>query len=192
MRGAHDVKLYTRKGDAGYTLFFGGQRVRKDDPRVQAYGTVDELNAVLGLAATACSNATLAARIQDVQGDLFCIGAELATPPEPAQTPAKIPTVNAEQTARIERWIDEVSATLPEIKTFILPCGSEAACRLHVARTVCRRTERMVVDLVASGNVRPEVSAYLNRLSDLLFAWARWANRLGGITETTWKRGVEE
>jgi cob(I)alamin adenosyltransferase len=182
------VKLYTRKGDDGFTALFGGQHVRKDDPRVCAYGTVDELCAVLGWAAAGCTDETLAQHLKHVQADLFRVGAELASPAAQGATGPKVPVIHAEQIERIERWIDEACAVVPEIKTFILPGGCEAACRLHIARAVCRRAERLIVDLVVSAGVRGEVLAYLNRLGDVLFAWARWANYLGGVKDEAWTR----
>jgi len=182
------VKLYTGKGDSGFTALFGGRRVRKDDLRVQAYGTADELNAVIGWAALACADSELIRRLKHVQDDLFHLGAELDAPAEAAGAGSDVPRVNAEQIARLERWIDEASEAVPAIRAFILPGGSEAACRLHIARTVCRRAERLVVDLVASAGVRGEVLAYLNRLGDLLFAWARRVNYLAGVKDEAWTR----
>ncbi len=182
------VKLYTGKGDSGFTTLFGGGRVRKDDPRLRACGTADELNAVIGWAALACADSELIQRLKHVQEDLFRLGAELAAPAGAPGAESDVPRVNAEQIARIERWIDEASEAVPEIRAFILPGGSEAACRLHIARTVCRRAERLVVALVATGGVRGEVLAYLNRLGDLLFAWARRANYLAGVKDEAWTR----
>lgn len=182
--------LYTRTGDSGDTGLFGGSRVRKDDPRVWAYGEADELNAWVGVA-IASANERLPAceaireRLTAIQNELFSLGAELATPPETAGQP-KTPTVSAAMCKRLESWIDEASAAVEPLRAFVLPGGDELAARLHVCRTVCRRAERAIVTLARASDVRPDVLIYVNRLSDLFFAWARLANRLAGVDDVPW------
>jgi cob(I)alamin adenosyltransferase len=181
------VKIYTKTGDAGDTGLFGGGRVPKDDPRVEAYGDVDELNAVLGLA----RSAELMPRIDEVlvpiQRDLFSIGALLATPDrdkmEQHLTKARI---SDERIAELEREIDACDKELEPLKAFILPGGTQKAAALHVARTVCRRAERRVIHLQREVEIPQIVVVYLNRLSDLLFTLARLANVRAGAGEVTW------
>ncbi len=184
--------LYTRTGDGGETGLLHGVRVRKDDPRVRAYGTVDELNAHLGLAASMAKSGdgrfeTIRDRVCRVQNTLFSIGAELATPvtsgnamPESSITP--------DQITELEHWIDEAEAVNGPIRDFILPGGHLVAAQLHVCRTVCRRAERRIVSLRDSGPVNSRVVAYVNRLADLLFAWARLANHLAGEPDVKWRK----
>ncbi len=181
------MKLYTRKGDRGYTSLFGGRAVRKDDPRVDAYGTVDELNAVIGWAAAACEVRTVRARLIAIQRELFRIGAALATAPAPPASISRSCGVGPRQVRRLERWIDEAWEGLPPLNRFILPGGSEGAARLHIARTVCRRAERLVVEPVVGDAGARNILVYLNRLGDLLFAWARLVNYLGGVADVTWQ-----
>jgi len=185
------MKLYTRGGDTGDTFLCDGRRVHKDDPRVAAYGGVDELNSALGLAAVACGDEVLLRRLRVVQNDLLCMGSDLATPQESTTARARVPTIRAEQVTQLERWIDEASEAVPGLRNFIVPCGSEAACRFHLARTICRRAERAVVSLIGSGQaVNEHVLVYLNRLSDLLFAWARLANHRAGVEDVVWHGGA--
>lgn len=180
------MKLYTRAGDHGYTSLFDGRQVRKDDPRVESYGSVDELNSLLGWCGAACEHADLAGRIRRVQEDLFRIGADLATPEGEGPARARVPVVGPADVARLEQWIDEACAGVAPLHTFILPAGVELATRLHVARTTCRRTERRVIELVLERLASEHVLVYLNRLGDLLFAWARWANHEAGVPDTPW------
>lgn len=186
------MKLYTRQGDDGRTSLFDGRRVPKCDPRVDAYGCVDELNAFLGLAAAGIPPQapepirTLHERILAIQHELFSLGAELATPPDSARI-ERIAPVSTGQAERLESWIDQASAPVPPLKTFVLPGGDALAARLHVCRTVCRRAERAVVSLAAREPVRAEVLVYLNRLSDLFFAWARLSNHVAGIRDVAWE-----
>lgn len=177
------MKLYTKTGDDGTTGLFGGQRVLKCDARVAAYGEVDELNAALGCAVAACSNPGIKEKLVAIQSDLFCVGAELATPPEKLDAKLRIEDCLA---VKLEGWIDEASAAVPELRNFILPGGTALAGQLHLARAVCRRAERMVVALNESVNAHSSVIIYLNRLSDLLFALARLENHLSRIQETPW------
>jgi cob(I)alamin adenosyltransferase len=177
------MKIYTRTGDDGSTGLFGGGRVRKDDPRVEAYGTVDEANAAVGFARAARLEPAAEVVLARVQSSLFDVGARLAAPPEKA---AKVPTVTEADVKALEDAIDALDATLPPLKTFVLPGGSEPAARLHLARTVVRRAERSVVSLSASQAVDPTIVRYLNRLSDLLFVQARAANRSAGVPDVPW------
>lgn len=180
-------RIYTKTGDTGDTALFGGGRTRKSAPRVAAYGEVDELNAVLGAAALRVTDGWIRWRLQLVQADLFAIGAHLATPParEGRRTP-QLPPLPEERAAEMERWMDEASAALPELRSFILPGGGEGGAALHVARTVCRRAERSVVALAGSDVVPPPILIYLNRLSDFLFVAARRENALAGVPERPW------
>lgn len=177
------MKIYTRTGDEGQTGLFGGTRVRKNDIRVEAYGTVDETNAAVGLARAASAPPAIARVLEGIQEDLFVLGAELAC--DPAQIDKlKTPLIGSQRVAELETSIDEAEATLPPLKHFILPGGSPAAAALHLARTTCRRAERRVLDVEG---VRPEVIVYLNRLSDLLFVLARQANHLAGVDDIPWE-----
>jgi cob(I)alamin adenosyltransferase len=180
-------RIYTRTGDEGETGLFGGGRVPKSDRRVAAYGAVDELNAALGLALVrlgADDDATRD-RLRTVQADLFGIGAHLATPPQ-ARSRDHLPTLPAERVEAMEQWMDEAEQELQPLRSFILPGGSDAGATLHLARTICRRAERGVVDLAGSDPVDPGILAYLNRLSDLLFVLARLANHRAGVAERAW------
>jgi cob(I)alamin adenosyltransferase len=186
------MKIYTRTGDRGETGLFGGRRVPKDDARVEAYGEVDELNAVVGLAAVALGEAgdeEMVRRVRVLQADLFAIGANLATPaPEDGGRPnAHIPPIPTARIGEMEGWIDAAESELPPLRSFILPGGTEAAARLHFARTVCRRAERRTVTLARVAHVDPEAVRYLNRLSDLLFTLARLANHRAGGEDVKWE-----
>jgi cob(I)alamin adenosyltransferase len=182
------MKLYTRGGDAGETSLFGGARVRKDDPRIWAYGEVDELNAALGLAVADLPDDATRERLRRVQSELFDIGAELATPDldTNASRGRSVPRVEQDQVDALERWIDELDAEVAPLTTFILPGGCRPAATLHLARTICRRAERRVVEFGASVELSPTLVRYLNRLSDLLFALARAVNARAGIAEPVW------
>ena len=171
------MKIYTRTGDKGETSLFGGSRVSKNDPRIEAYGTIDELNSHLGLCRTASADAELAR----VQSDLFDIGAFLAAP-----NSDRFPSVGAGRIEDLERAIDAMESELKPLKTFIVPGGSESAARLHVARTVCRRAERRVLALDEDSPEMLTTIAYLNRLSDFLFVAARFANHRAGVADTPW------
>lgn len=178
------MKLYTRTGDTGETDLYGGERVRKDELRVVAYGGVDEANAALGVAATLGETQ----RLQQLQAELFVVGGDLATPLTLGE--GRVPRITAEDTARLEREIDALEATLEPLRNFILPGGTPLAVALHLARTVVRRAERGVVTLIDTEpeQTNPETLRYLNRLSDLLFALARSANQQAGQPDIPWKR----
>jgi cob(I)alamin adenosyltransferase len=178
-------RIYTRAGDRGETGLIGGQRVPKDDPRVEAYGAVDELNAQLGAARTIVRDRDLEEVFDRLQNRLFDLGAELATPKGSQKTPS---TITADEVKVLEGVIDLYQETLPPLREFILPAGNELATALHVARTVCRRAERRVVALHRRDPLNAEILRYLNRLSDLLFVLARVANARAMITDATWKK----
>ncbi|MDI1290019.1 MAG: cob(I)yrinic acid a,c-diamide adenosyltransferase [bacterium] len=189
-------KIYTRTGDDGTTGLAMGSRVRKDSPRVQAYGTVDEANAAVGVALThCCQSETLMPRfgslLQSIQHDMFDLGADLATPIEGPEAPGTKLRVVAPQTERLERAIDGYNEHLAPLNSFVLPGGSMLAASLHVARTVTRRAERDAVTLMMLEPTRVNVEAirYLNRLSDLLFVMSRAANE-NGKTDVLWKPGA--
>ncbi|WP_018266863.1 cob(I)yrinic acid a,c-diamide adenosyltransferase [Methylosinus sp. LW4] len=185
-------KIYTRGGDAGATSLVGGERRRKDDLRVEAYGAVDETNAAIGLARLATGeDAALDAMLARIQNDLFDLGAELATPVKPGETlPENSLAIVQSQVDRLEREIDELNATLAPLKSFVLPGGTPTAANLHLARTVSRRAERIMVALANA----PEESVgavalrYVNRLSDFLFVAARYANK--GRGDVLWTPGA--
>lgn len=183
------MKIYTRTGDSGSTGLFGGDRVAKDHPRLSAYGSVDEVNSVIGFAlsllpADTAQTADLRDLLAKVQQDMFVLGADLATP-EGARP--VVPRVSDEHITELERAIDGLEAELTPLQNFIIPGGHSAGAALHVARTVCRRAERAVVTLAKEENVDTLVIKYLNRLSDLLFVAARWVNSRMNVPEVAWK-----
>jgi cob(I)alamin adenosyltransferase len=181
------MKIYTKTGDCGETGLFAGPRVRKDDPRIEAYGAVDELNAALGLARCEALPPAIEQTLVRVQSELFSVGAELATP-EPEKHGTAL--VGEAHIGALERAIDDLDAKLPPLKQFILPAGCRGAAMLHVARGVCRRAERRVVTFssAAAAKVSPRIVQYLNRLGDYLFVAARFANAQAGVTETPWQK----
>ena len=186
-------RIYTKGGDRGETALAGGQRVPKDSVRIEAYGTVDELNAFIGLASVTCGEETANAGrlgklghiLRRVQHELFNLGSQLSTLPKdlhPKQariTPAEI--------GKLEREIDEMNAELPALRSFVLPGGTRLNAELHAARTICRRAERLTVALARTEETPPDAVRYLNRLSDALFVWSRWANHAMGVPEVLWE-----
>ena len=182
--------LYTRTGDAGTTSLVGGTRVSKADARLEAYGTIDELNSHLGLlAATPGVDAPSIDFIQSIQNRLFNLGAYLATPSESA-TPDTLPApkgIDESEIRHIEAEIDRLDTTLPPLNSFILPGGCPAACQANIARTVCRRAERHIITLAATSPVHPLAIAYVNRLSDYLFTLSRHLNNLSSTPELPWR-----
>jgi cob(I)alamin adenosyltransferase len=181
------VKIYTRTGDAGDTGLFGGGRVAKDDPRVEAYGDVDELNAVLGMVRAVEQMPRIDEVLVLVQRDLFAIGALLATPDrEKMAQHLEKARIDDLRVAELEQAIDDAESELEPLRAFIVPGGTPKAAALHVARTVCRRAERHVVTLQRAVELPGLVIIYLNRLSDLLFTLARLANKRAGAGEVTW------
>ena len=187
------MKIYTRRGDQGETDLFGGARVRKDDPRVAAYGAVDELNAALGLALAMDEDEQGGGHLDGqrtaaIQEDLFTIGSRLAAAdPAEATERGTIPPLDSSRIQDLEEWIDELDRELPELDAFILPGGSRAGAQLHVARTICRRAERAITRLLEERpDLEDAVLPYVNRLSDLLFTLARAVNRRAGSRERRW------
>ena len=181
------MKIYTRTGDDGSTGLFGGGRVGKSDQRIECYGTIDELNAAIGLAAAVIQSDDLLQSLREIQHELFNIGSHLATPPE-SSSAARLPPLEESIISRLEVEMDRADEQLPKLKQFILPGGTEAACRLHMARTICRRAERRVVALAMDRPVSNVIVRYLNRLSDWLFVMARLANLRGGVEDVPWKK----
>jgi cob(I)alamin adenosyltransferase len=184
-------RIYTRLGDAGDTGLAGGQRVGKDSLRIEAYGTVDELNAFLGLACTTCIElrdakiAVLGASLNRVQHELFNLGSILATLPQDVH-PRQAQVTEAD-VLQLEREIDAMNQELPALRSFVLPGGTRLNAELHAARTICRRAERLVVALARQEEVPAESIRYLNRLSDALFVWSRWVNHVLGVPEVLWQ-----
>jgi cob(I)alamin adenosyltransferase len=187
------TRIYTRTGDAGQTGLAGGQRVAKDDLRIDCYGTVDELNAFVGLARTTAEElAPRAARLEAfsailkrVQHELFNLGSILATLPQDVH--AKQPRITSAEIEQLEREIDRTNEELHPLRSFVLPGGTRLDAELHVCRTVCRRAERLLVRLAREQTVPAESLQYLNRLSDALFVWSRWVNQALGAAETLWE-----
>jgi cob(I)alamin adenosyltransferase len=180
------IRIYTKTGDDGTTGLFGGSRVSKADLRIEAYGTVDELNAIVGVVRTCPLPPALEQQLGIISADLFTLGADLATPLDPPPVYA-IPRITEEHVKQLEGWIDKYDAQLEPLKTFILPGGTPAAAHLHVARTICRRAERRTVSLAAQEDVGTAVLHYLNRLSDYLFTASRAANAHAGVSDVAWK-----
>jgi cob(I)alamin adenosyltransferase len=178
------MKIYTRTGDTGETSLFGGTRVGKDDPRVRAYGEVDEVNASLGLARASAADPEIDAELVRLQRDLFALGAQLADPGSTVGDRSAKARLGDEDVARLEQLIDRLEAGLPPLRNFILAGGTPCGAALHVARAVCRRAERAVVALDPA--VDPVLLRYINRLSDLLFVLARTANQRAGAAEAIW------
>lgn len=178
------MKIYTRTGDTGETSLFGTSRVSKADPRVDAYGEVDELNAWLGYVRTSAIDPDLNGAILHIQRDLFAVGAQLADPGERLSERLTKAFVSDSDVARLEALIDRLETELPPLTHFILSGGSPAGASLHVARTCCRRVERRIVQLTPL--VEPVLLRYVNRLSDLLFVMARVANHRAGLPEVAW------
>jgi cob(I)alamin adenosyltransferase len=180
------MKIYTKTGDSGDTSLFGGQRVPKDALRIEACGSVDELNSLLGVALADGPDGAIRSVLEEIQHKLFGLGADLATP-RSAGREKKIKRIEPRDTLTLEREIDRLEALLKPLKNFIIPGGSPFAARIHLARTVCRRAERAVVRLSRNEDIGGGVTMYLNRLSDFLFVLARYANTCAGIPETPWK-----
>jgi cob(I)alamin adenosyltransferase len=179
-------RVYTRRGDSGETSLVGGQRVKKDHPRIECYGTVDELNSFVGLALESARQHAelepLAKILKRVQHELFNAGSILATLPEDVHP--KRPRVTGAETTQLEREIDWMNEELPPLRSFVLPGGSRVNAELHVCRTVCRRAERLCTAMDGADH---DTLKYLNRLSDAFFVWSRWANRRLGIQESLWE-----
>lgn len=190
------TKVYTKSGDKGETALVGGQRVPKQSLRIEAYGTIDELNAFIGVARVTSAVqkkkkivARVEAELQQVQQTLFNLGSELAC--LPADLVPGMPVVTEEDVAHLERCMDEWTPTLPTLKSFILPGGGPVHAQLHVCRTICRRAERVVLRLAKEEQVRPEAIRYLNRLSDYFFVMGRWVGRQYGEPEFLWQSALQ-
>ncbi len=180
------TKIYTRTGDAGETALGTRARVPKNDLRVEAYGTVDELNALLGLAQAGGLAEKLAAALPNIQNTLFHLGSDLAFPDEEEKQQYQVPRIEERHIAQLEAWIDELNDIVGPLDNFILPGGAPGAAALHVARTVCRRAERVLVSLAQREPLNPLDQAYLNRLSDFLFVATRYENHARGVPEPLW------
>lgn len=181
-------RIYTRTGDKGETRLAGGQKIAKDDLRIECYGTVDELNAFVGAARVTAEEARLqefAATLKRVQHELFNLGSILATLPEDVHP--KQPRVTAAEIAKLEQEIDAANEELPPLRSFVLPGGSRLDAELHISRTICRRAERLLVTLAREQQIPAEAIQYLNRLSDAFFVWSRWVNHALGAVETVWE-----
>lgn len=181
-------RIYTKRGDSGETALVGGQRIPKDALRIECYGTVDELNSFIGMARVSCSEEArlekLSAILLRVQHELFNLGSILATLPEDVHP--RQPRVTEVEIEQLEREIDAMNEGLAPLRSFVLPGGSRVNAELHATRTICRRAERLVVALAREEQVPAEAIRYLNRLSDALFVWSRWANQAIGIAEVLW------
>lgn len=192
------TKVYTRTGDRGDTALVGGKRVPKDSPRIDAYGTIDELNSIAGLARVFNEESLDAGEAHQfldevlcqLQDELFDLGSELATPPEFFQE--GMYRVGADEVTRLEKWIDQCQKDLEPLKSFILPGGGRIGAYLHQCRTVCRRAERDILRLSREEEINPNVIKYVNRLSDLLFVLSRWIAKQTGEQEYLWQRGLME
>ncbi len=178
------MNIYTKTGDTGETSLFGGQRVPKTNTRIDAYGTIDELNSHLGLALSHGLHDEVEKCVKTLQDELFVLGADLATPPTKK---TKIERISSTHISNIEKRIDEFDQQLPPLQFFIHPGGTAGAATLHVSRTVCRRAERSCITCKFHESLNSEVIIYLNRLSDLLFVLARFENKKAGIEESKWK-----
>ncbi len=179
-------RIYTKAGDQGQTHLAGGQRVAKDSPRIECYGTVDELNAFVGMAAVSANEnvPALAPVLRRVQHELFNLGSILATRPEDVHP--KQARVTATEISQLEQEIDRANAELAPLRSFVLPGGTRLNAELHQCRTICRRAERLAVSLARQEQIPPETIQYLNRLSDAFFVWSRWVNHVLGIPEVLW------
>jgi cob(I)alamin adenosyltransferase len=177
------MKIYTKTGDDGTTGLIGGGRIDKSDPRIECTGSIDELNAALGLAVVGCPEELLRA-LGRIQNELFVIGSHIAAPDEAGTV--HLPIFEESSIARLEMEIDSATQRLPPLRNFILPGGSETSARLHLARTICRRAERQLVRFSHDRPVVPMVLTYLNRLSDWLFVHARLANHISGLADVPW------
>lgn len=178
------MKIYTKTGDEGNTSLFGGDRVSKGSERIEAYGTVDELNSLIGVCRSVNTLKEVDSILDEIQNDLFTLGADLATPSKVASK--QVTRIKTSDISRLERHIDRIEPQLEPLKSFILPGGNQTAALIHFTRTVCRRAERRVVELSRSEHIDAFPIIYLNRLSDLLFVLARWVNALSNTTETKW------
>jgi len=183
------TKIYTRTGDEGMTGLVGGQRVPKDSQRVETYGTVDELNSLIGVALATGLCERLTGELRLIQNELFDLGSDLAAPAT-SQARHPVPTIEPRHIEKLERLIDEFNDVVGPLANFLLPGGAPGAAQLHVARTVCRRAEREATTLARDEVIGPTVLPYLNRLSDALFVMARYENHERGVAEPLWEPGI--
>jgi cob(I)alamin adenosyltransferase len=179
------TRVYTRTGDDGTTGLGAGGRVAKDSPRIEAYGTVDELNSQIGIVLASGVNDEIAAALRSIQNDLFHLGSDLCVPEEEKER-RPVPSIEERHIAGLESLMDRLSEELPPLENFVLPGGAPGAAQLHVARTVCRRAERLLVTLARREPVGPHTVKYLNRLSDALFVMARHENKRRGVPDVLW------
>ena len=177
------MKIYTKKGDKGETSLIGGVRVKKSNVRIHAYGTVDELNSVVGIVRDSTNESTIRKQLLEIQNQLFVIGSHLASAPS---SKMQIPDINIKEITQLELYIDEMNTSLPELKTFILPGGNISSSYCHLARTVCRRAERWVIEVSEEETVDPLIIAYLNRLSDYFFVLCRRISLINDAEEIPW------
>jgi cob(I)alamin adenosyltransferase len=181
------MKIYTKTGDKGETSLFGGERVSKSILRIDAYGTIDELNSFIGLAINEVKNPEIKTLLEHIQNDLFAIGSDLATPISEKTEKLRINRVPEEMFSRLESEIDKFEEKLEELRNFILPGGTKGASLIHVCRTVCRRAERLVTALKETERINDNILIYLNRLSDLMFVLSRYENLYSGKPDIKWK-----
>jgi len=182
------MKIYTKGGDAGETGLFGGERVSKNSPRIEAYGTVDELNSFIGLALVEAKDKEVKELLKKIQNTLFVLGSDLSAPDNEKNKSHNIPRVSKFNYEEIEKEIDKFDSLLNELKNFILPGGSKSAALLHICRTICRRAERKIVALSNIVKLNPDIVILLNRLSDLFFVLARYENKISGIEDIEWQK----
>jgi cob(I)alamin adenosyltransferase len=182
------MKIYTKTGDKGFTGLIGGKRVSKSHIRIEAYGSIDEMNAVLGICKSFTTNSELNKNLEIIQNQLFIIGSELATPEVSLMSKFGLDKIDKVSIQYLEDLIDKLTLELPELKNFILPGGSKGAAYFHFARTVCRRAERAVIRLKKYVEIRNEIVIYLNRLSDLFFVISRYENKVNNIPDVIWKK----
>ena len=181
------MKIYTKTGDKGETGLFGGDRVPKDSPRIRAYGTIDELNAFIGLSITEIKDNSVKSLLGDIQNKLFIIGSDLATPDNDKTKKLNIYRTPVQYYEKIEKHIDEYEVKLDEIRNFILPGGSKSASLLHVCRTIARRAERELVALNNTEKIGDNIIIFINRLSDLFFVLSRYENKVSGFEDIKWQ-----
>lgn len=184
------MKIYTKTGDKGETGLFGGKRVQKSSVRINAYGTVDELNAAIGVSLCYVENDGVKSVLRKLQNQLFVVGADLATPLEVESTNISIPRVSEDDISGSEKAIDFFDKQLEELRYFILPGGSKSAAQLHIARTICRRAEREIVLLSQQEEINQNIVIFINRISDLLFVLSRIENKRAEIPDQKWEKPI--
>ncbi len=182
------MKIYTKSGDKGFTGLIGGKRVSKSHIRIEAYGSIDEINSVTGICRSFSSDSNIQKELERIQNHLFIIGSELATPEVRLMEKFGLDKIDKDSIQYLEDLIDKLTLELPELKNFILPGGSKSSAYFHLARTVCRRAERAVIRLKKYVEIRNEIVIYLNRLSDLFFVISRYENKVNNIPDVIWKK----